>query len=89
MLVMQVTIACRLGRRPGALAFSRNMLLNFPLIVDWQAIVQCSNSMSMTTFAVPVGKHDYAPGQKVLKNGHDPTKLGVRTTGPYNMNKPT
>ena len=27
--------------------------------------------------------HDYVSGQKVLKKVHDPTKLGVRTEGPY------
>mgnify|MGYP003310375325 CR=1 FL=1 len=27
--------------------------------------------------------HDYCPGQKVLKKVHNPTKLGVRTSGPY------
>jgi hypothetical protein len=29
--------------------------------------------------------YDYAPGQQVLKKVHNPTKLGVRTTGPYNI----
>ncbi len=44
--------------------------------------------MSMTTFAVLTGSNismTIAPGQKVLKKVHDPAKLGVRTTGPYNI----
>ena len=31
--------------------------------------------------------YDYAPNQKVLKKVHDPTKLGIQTSGPYNINK--
>ena len=31
--------------------------------------------------------YDYAPNQKVLKKVHDPTKLGIRTSGPYNIKK--
>ena len=30
-------------------------------------------------------QYDYAQGQKVLKKVHDQAKLGVRTTGPYNI----
>ena len=32
-------------------------------------------------------QYDYAPGQKVLKKVHDPTKLGVRTSGPYTIER--
>ena len=31
--------------------------------------------------------YDYALNQKVLKKVHDPTKLGIRTTGPYKLKK--
>ena len=31
--------------------------------------------------------YDYAPNQKVLKKVHDPTKLGIQTSGPYNIKK--
>ena len=31
--------------------------------------------------------YNYAPNQKVLKKVHDPTKLGVRTSGPYKIKK--
>ncbi len=30
---------------------------------------------------------DYAPGQQLLKKVHDPTKLGVRTEGPYTIER--
>ncbi len=32
-------------------------------------------------------QYDYAPGQQVLKKVHDPTKLGVRTEGPYTIER--
>ena len=31
-------VATSLGSTPGALAFSRDMLLNIPLVADWKAI---------------------------------------------------
>ena len=30
---------------------------------------------------------DYAPGQQVLKLVHNPTRLGLRTTGPYTIDR--
>ncbi|KAL7525212.1 hypothetical protein ACHAXR_000905, partial [Thalassiosira sp. AJA248-18] len=32
-------------------------------------------------------QYDYAPGQQVLKKVHDPAKLGVRTAGPYTIER--
>ena len=59
-----------------------------PLIANWQAIartcahhvnenLQCANRKQL--------QFNYAPGQQVLKKVHDPTKLGVRTEGPYTI----
>ena len=42
MHALQNTIATTLGSTPGALAFSLDMFLNVPLIVDWQAIARTS-----------------------------------------------
>ena len=88
MHAMQVTIATTLGTMPGALAFSCDMFLNVPLIADWQTIARPSEQYVNDNLCHENRKrhqHDYAPGQKVLKKVHDPTKLGVRTTGPYNI----
>ena len=41
MHAMHTTVATTLGGTPGALAFSRDMFLNIPLIADWQAIATC------------------------------------------------
>ena len=73
---------------PGALAFSRDMFFNVPLIGDWHTIT-CRREQYVNDNLRRVNRkwchHDYAPGQKVLKKVHNPTKLGVRTTVPYNI----
>ena len=40
MHAMRTTVSTTLGSIPGALAFSRDMFLNIPLIADWQTIAQ-------------------------------------------------
>jgi hypothetical protein len=90
MHAMQTTVATTLGSTPGALAFARDMFLNVPLIADWQAIactcehhvnenLQCTNRKQR--------QYDYAPGQQDPKKVHNPTKLGVRTEGPYTIER--
>jgi hypothetical protein len=93
MHAMQTTVATTLGSTPGypdALAFAQGMFLNVPLIADWQAIahtrehhvnenLQCANRKQR--------QFDYAPGQQVPKKAHNPTKLGVKTEGPYNIER--
>ena len=86
MHAMRTTVATTLGSTPGALAFSRDMFLNIPLIADWQAIAQHREQFINEDLRRANRKrrqYDYAPGQRVLKKVHDPTKLGVRKTGPY------
>jgi hypothetical protein len=90
MHAMQTTVATTLGSMPGALAFAQDMFLNVPLIADWQAIarthehhvnenLQCVNRKRC--------QYDYTPEQQVLKKVHNPTKLGVRTKGPYTIER--
>jgi hypothetical protein len=88
MHVMQTTIATTLGSTLGALAFARDMFLNVLLIADWQAIARtCEHHVNENLRRDNRKRHqfDYAPGQQVLKKVHDPTKLGVRTEGPYTI----
>jgi hypothetical protein len=90
MHAMQTTIATTLGSTPGALAFARDMFLNVPLIADWQAIARtCEQHINENLgHANRKGRcYDYAPGQQVLKKVHNPTKLGVRTEGPYTIER--
>ena len=75
-----------MSRALGALAFSRDMFLNVPLIADWQAIaLVCEHQVNENLRHANRKRchYDYAPGQQVLKKVHNPTKLGVRTKGPY------
>jgi hypothetical protein len=88
MHAMQTTIATTLGSTPGALAFAQDMFLNMPLIADWQAIARtCEHHVNENLRCAKRKQRqfDYAPGQQVLKKVHNPTKLGVRTEGPYTI----
>ncbi len=88
MHAMQTPIATTLGSTPGALAFAWDMFLNVPLIVDWQAIAPtCEHHVNKNLRRANRKWHefDYAPGQQVLKKVHNPTKLRVRTEGPYTI----
>jgi hypothetical protein len=87
---MQTTIATTLGSMPGALAFAQDMFLNVPLIADWQAIaLTCEHHVNENLGHANRKQHqfDYTLGQQVLKKVHDPTKLGVRTEGPYTIER--
>jgi hypothetical protein len=70
MHAMQTTIATTLASTPGALAFARDMFLNMPLIVDWQAIARtCKHQVNQNLRRAnrKQCQFDYAPGQQVLK----------------------
>ena len=88
MHAMRTSVATTLGSTPGALAFFRDMFLNVPLLVDWQTIVQNREQFineNLRRANAQRRQYDYAPNQQVLKKVHDPTKLGVRTTGPFTI----
>ena len=88
MHAMRATIATTVGSTPGSLAFSRDMLLNIPLIADWQAITLRREQLindNLHRANLKRRQYDYAAGQKILKKVNKPTKLGVRTTGPYTI----
>jgi hypothetical protein len=88
MHAMQTTIASTLGSTPGALAFAIDMFLNVPLIADWQAIARtCEHHFNIRRANRKQRQFDYAPGQQALKKVHGPTKLGVRTEGPYTIER--
>ena len=86
MYAMITTVATTLGSTPGALAFSRDMFLNVPLVANWQTIAQNREQFineNLRRANARCRQYDYAPNQQVLKKVHDPTKLGVKTTGPF------
>jgi hypothetical protein len=66
------------------------MFLNLPLIADWQAIARtcehhANENLRRANRKQP--QYNYAPEQQVLKKVHNPTKLGVRTEGPYTIER--
>jgi hypothetical protein len=66
------------------------MFLNVPLIADWQATAHnCEHHVNENLRRAnrKQRRYDYAPGQQVLKKVHDSTKLGVRTEGPYTIDR--
>ena len=67
------------------------MFLNVPLSLssDWHAITQKREHLVNYRLMrhAQIRTYDYAPNQKVLKKVHDPTKLGIQTSGPYNIKK--
>jgi hypothetical protein len=66
------------------------MFLNVPLIADWQAIAgTCEHRVNENLRRAnrKQRQFDYTLGQQVLKKLHDPTKLGVRTEGPYTIER--
>ena len=66
------------------------MFLNMPLIADWQAIAHtCEHHVNENLRHANRKQHqfDYALGKQVLKKVHDPIKLGVRTEGPYTIER--
>jgi hypothetical protein len=90
MHAIRTTVATALGSIPGALAFVRDMFLNMLLIADWQAIAHtCEHHVNENLQRANRKQHqyNYALRQQVLKKVHNPTKLGVRTEGPYTIER--
>eukprot|EP00804_Cyclotella_cryptica_P022179 CCRYP_011644-RA/>CCRYP_011644-RA protein AED:0.17 eAED:0.14 QI:0/-1/0/1/-1/0/1/0/202 len=88
MHAMHTTVTTTLGSAPGTFAFSQDMFLNVPLINDWQAIARVREHHVNENLQRANRKqyhYDYAQRQQVLKKVHNPTKLGVRTEGPYTI----
>ena len=85
---MQSSVHTTLGSSPGSLVFNRDMYLNIPLVADWHAITTKREHVINTNLMRENKKRrrfDYQINKKVLKKVHDPTKLGIRTQGPYNI----
>ena len=90
MHVMRTTVMTTLGSTPRALAFGMDMYLKIPLIADWQAIAKKREQRINDDLLRANRKRshfDYAPRQQVLKTVNERTKLGVRTSGPYTIER--
>lgn len=88
MPALRSNISTALNGSPGALTFNRDMFVNIPLIADWHLITTNREQFvneSLRRSNAKRRRYDYTPGMRVLKKLHKPTKLGNRTSGPYNI----
>ena len=86
----RTNVSSTLGSSPGALVYSRDMFLDIPLITDWILIQQRREQIVNESLCRHNNKrrtYDYIQGQQVLKKLHKPTKLSLRTEGPYNVTR--
>jgi hypothetical protein len=66
------------------------MFLNVPLVADWQTIAQKREqhvNENLQRANQKRQQYDYAAGKQVLKKVYNPTLLGVRTNGPYTIER--
>ena len=85
---MRTSVHTTLGSSPGALVFSCDMFLNVLLLADWHASTQKREHLvnyRLMRQNAQRQTYDYTINQKVLEKVHDPTKLGIRTNGPYRV----
>ena len=87
MNAMRTTVATTLDSTSGTLAFSSAMFLHVLLVIDWKNIAGCRERFDRENLCRANERHtiqyEYVPNQQVLKKVYDPTKLRVRTSGPY------
>ena len=73
---------------PGSLAFGRDMILDIPIVADWNFIRQHRQQL-IDRRLIDVNKkrfsYAYHPGDEVLKLSYKPNKMQERATGPYRV----
>ena len=71
---------------PGFLAFGQDMILDIPVIADWE-FIQKNRQQLIYQHLIDTNRkrfsHDYHIGDQVLKLNYKPDKLAPRATGPY------
>jgi hypothetical protein len=73
---------------PGALSFSRDMVMNIPFVAGLTLICDnCQRLIGERIICSNVRRHsyDYQPGQEVLNQVYKPDKLEPRAQGPYDI----
>ena len=88
MYTMGNTVHSTLGSSPGNLVFARDIFLNIPLVANWHQITKKREQVINQNLIRENNKricYDYYVSQQVLKKASDPTKLGKRKEGPYNI----
>ncbi|KAI2502032.1 transposition [Fragilaria crotonensis] len=87
---MRTTVHRTLGIAPGSLVFHRDMIMDLPFVADLlllrnkrQELIDYNlrrENYKRRTF-------DYQPGQWILELIPNPTKTGLRTKGPYQIQR--
>ena len=75
---------------PGAIAFHRDMILDIPLLADWELLRQQKQALLDKNNFIQNRKrisHDYSIGEEILIKNFNPAKLDERFTGPYTINR--
>jgi hypothetical protein len=75
---------------PGGLAFGRDMILNIPLVTDFQQLQKRRQDLIDKRLLLANAKRysrDYTIGDEVLKLVYQPDKLDPRATGPYRIDR--
>jgi transposase InsO family protein len=73
---------------PGSLVFSRDMILDIPLVADWLFIQENRQQLIDQRLIAANRKrfsYDYKVGEKVWKKIYEPHKLQSRFEGPYEI----
>lgn len=87
-MALRCTVSTPLRATPGSLAFARDMFLDVPYVADWQ-LIQSRRQMLVDEARRKMNlkrrSYDYTVGQRVLKHVHQPTKMGFRKEGPYEI----
>jgi transposase InsO family protein len=86
MFATRATVHGSLQTTPGGIAFQRDMILNLPLIADFQLLKERRQQLiddrliraNRSRFS-----HDYHVGEQVLKLVYKPDKLQPRAEGPF------
>ena len=75
---------------PGSLAFGRDMILDIPMLADWNFIKNHRQQLLDKRLIAANRKrfsYDYNVGDEVLKLVYNPDKLQARARGPYRIER--
>ena len=73
---------------PGAIVFGRDMILNIPIVADFELLRERKQTIIDENLMRENRRrisYDYQPGQQVLKLTFRPDKLEPRASGPYDI----
>ncbi len=87
---MRTTVHRTLGISPGSLVFQRDMMMDLPFV----AVLHTLRNKRQELIDYNLRRENYKrrssdsqPGQWVLELVANPTKLGLRTQGPYRVER--